>query len=116
MLIAGPSPSGGPLAGVTSTSAADLRHVPFIVRETGSGTREVIEAALAGRGVEIRPHMVLGSTEAIKNAVVRGLGVAIVSRLTVTLECGTGRLHERDVELLRDDLGEGRLAEAGRPG
>ncbi|HXC53038.1 MAG TPA: LysR family transcriptional regulator [Candidatus Limnocylindrales bacterium] len=94
VLIAGPHASGRPLAGVTSIHAAELANVPFIVREAGSGTREVIEAALAGRGVDVRPHMVLGSTEAIKNAVVLGLGVAIVSRLTVTLECDIGRLRE----------------------
>jgi DNA-binding transcriptional LysR family regulator len=101
VLIAGPAGGGGPLAGATSIRAADLQHVPFIVRETGSGTREVIEAALAGRDVVIRPPMVLGSTESIKNAVVRGLGVAIVSRLTVALECEVGRLREVELSDLR---------------
>ena len=38
--------------------------------------------------------MRLGSTEAIKHAVARGLGVAMVSRLTVALECEFGRLRE----------------------
>ncbi len=101
VLIAGPRDSGGPLAGVTSLAAADLARVPFIVREAGSGTREVIEAALAERGVEITPRMILGSTEAIKNAVARGLGVAIVSGLTVEMECETGRLREVEVSDLR---------------
>ena len=101
VLIAGPLDCGGPLTGVTSLVAADLERVPFIVREAGSGTREVIEAALAGRGVAIRPRMVLGSTESIKDAVVRGLGVAIVSRLTARLECEIGRLREVEVLDLR---------------
>jgi DNA-binding transcriptional LysR family regulator len=48
--------------------------------------------------------MNLGSTEAIKNAVVCGLGVAIVSRLAVALECSIGRLREvkiPDLEIRR---------------
>lgn len=97
VLVAGADPVG-PLAGVRSISPEDLVEVPFIIREAGSGTRDVIEAALAERGVELRPTMSLGSTEAIKNAVARGLGVAIVSRLAVLLECEVGRLREVELE------------------
>ena len=66
---------------------------PMIVREAGSGTREVIERALAKRGQKLgRPPMVLGSTEAIKRAVAAGLGVAIVSHLTIQAELASGQL------------------------
>jgi DNA-binding transcriptional LysR family regulator len=101
VLIAGPHADGGPLAGFDAIRAADLPSLPFIVRETGSGTREVIEAALAEHGVQRRLRMVLGSTEAIKNAVARGLGVAIVSRLAIALECEVGRLREVEMTDLR---------------
>lgn len=101
VLIAGPDKSGAPLAGVKSVRAADLSHLPCIVREAGSGTRDVIEAALAERGVEMHATMSLGSTEAIKNAVVCGLGVAMVSRLAVALECEIGRLREVEIEDLK---------------
>lgn len=101
VLIAGADREGTPLAGVESLEAAGLAGLPFIVREPGSGTREVIEAALADHGVQLRPTMRLGSTEAIKNAVASGLGVALVSRLTVGLECEIGRLREVDVPDLR---------------
>jgi len=94
ILIAAPDAKGRPLAGVRTVKARDLVDLPCIVRELGSGTRDVIEAHLAQRGVELKPRMSLGSTEAIKNAVVRGLGVAIVSRLTVALELEIGRLRE----------------------
>lgn len=97
VLVAGPD-AVGPLAGVSSVRPEDLLKVPFIMREAGSGTRDVIEAALAGRGVVLRPTMCLGSTEAVKNAVARGLGVAIVSRLAITLECEVGRLREVALE------------------
>jgi DNA-binding transcriptional LysR family regulator len=76
----------GPLA------AHALESVPFIVRERGSGTREVVEAALERRGLRVHPVMSLGSTEAIKNAVAGGLGVALVSSLTIELELSSGRL------------------------
>jgi DNA-binding transcriptional LysR family regulator len=67
---------------------------PFIMRESGSGTRDVIEAALAERSIQVHPLMSLGGTEAVKNAVASGMGVAIVSRLTVELELEAGRLLE----------------------
>ena len=66
---------------------------PMIVREPGSGTREVIDRALAKRGQRLqRPSLVLGSTEAIKRAVAAGLGVAIVSHLTIQTELAAGQL------------------------
>jgi DNA-binding transcriptional LysR family regulator len=65
----------------------------MIVREAGSGTREVIERALTKRGQKLqKAPMVLGSTEAIKRAVAAGLGVAIVSHLTIQTELASGQL------------------------
>lgn len=98
VLIAGPDEPGRLLAGVRSLRAKDLVDLPFIVREQGSGTREVIDAALAERGV-FRTNMTqLGGTEAIKNAVACGLGVAIVSRLAIEAECKVGRLRIVEVK------------------
>ena len=65
---------------------------PFVVREIGSGTREVIEKALQQRGLALRPIMTLGNTEAIKRMVIEGVGVALVSRLTIQIEESDGRL------------------------
>jgi DNA-binding transcriptional LysR family regulator len=93
-----------PLCKKRKVAAVELSTVPFICRERGSGSREVIEAALRERGVELTPAMALGSTEAIKNAVAAGLGVAILSRLTVELELQAGRLavlELRDLSLRR---------------
>jgi DNA-binding transcriptional LysR family regulator len=72
--------------------AATLCREAFVVRETGSGTKSVVERALAERGLSVTPVMSLGSTEAIKRAVAAGVGVAIVSRLTVQQELQLGRL------------------------
>lgn len=61
----------------------------LIAREEGSGSRDAVEKAL-GRMFE--PVMALGSTEAIKSAVIAGLGVGIVSRLAVGSELDSGKL------------------------
>ena len=57
-----------------------LAEQQFLVREPGSGTREVSERALALHGVRLRNTMRVGGTEAMKQAVAAGLGLAIVSR------------------------------------
>jgi DNA-binding transcriptional LysR family regulator len=76
----------------------ELERLPFIVRERGSGTREVVEDALARQQLSIRPVMSLGSSEAVKNAVVAGLGAAFVSSLAVEIELSSGRLRKLQVE------------------
>ncbi len=88
---------GHPLTKKRKVRAQDLARFAFISRERGSGTRDVIEAALAGHGLAIEPAMALGSTEAVKNAVAVGLGIAIVSRLTVDLELAARRLSLVDL-------------------
>jgi DNA-binding transcriptional LysR family regulator len=80
-------------AGQGPLPAALLGGQSFIVRERGSGTREVVEDALLRHGIPVAPVMSLGSTEAIKNAVAIGLGVALVSSLTLGLELQIGRLR-----------------------
>jgi DNA-binding transcriptional LysR family regulator len=83
----------------------ELCAEPMIVREAGSGTRDVIELALTKRGQKHpRAPMVLGSTEAIKRAVAAGLGMAIVSHLTIQTELNSGQLAilpMRDFRLAR---------------
>ena len=65
---------------------------PFVVREMGSGTRLVLESALAERQLTIHPVMSLGNIGAIKRAVAAGIGVAFVSALTIELEVAAGSL------------------------
>ena len=80
-------------AGSEPLTLRELCAEPIILREPGSGTRDVIEGALAKRRQKLqRIAMVLGSTEAIKRAVAAGLGVAIVSHLTIQAELALGRL------------------------
>ena len=96
---------GHPVLERAPLSARALTSLPLLMREPGSGSRDVVEAALLERGLRVQPIMALGSTEALKNAVLHGLGVAIVSRLTVEYELRTGRLAELaliDLHIRRD--------------
>ena len=85
------------LAGKRRVTAEELCRQPFIVRETGSTTKSMVERALGERGLAVQPVMSLGSTEAIKHAVAAGLGVAVISRLAATPELATGRIVELKV-------------------
>jgi DNA-binding transcriptional LysR family regulator len=86
------APFRHPLATRRLVKVQTLCREPFVVREVGSGGQSLIERALADRGLNVRPILSLGNTEAIKRAVVAGLGVAIVSRLTIGLELQAKRL------------------------
>jgi DNA-binding transcriptional LysR family regulator len=81
-----------PLAHKKRVLARDLRAERLILREEGSGTRVVVERALQAAGVEVSPVLSLAGTQAIKQAVAVGLGIAIVSRLTIALEQRFGLL------------------------
>lgn len=86
------APPGHPILAEGPVSAARLLQEPLILREPGSGTRAVLERALATQGLTATPLMSLGSIEAIKRAVAAGAGLAVVSRLALSLELETGRL------------------------
>ncbi|MDR3601338.1 MAG: LysR family transcriptional regulator [Desulfosporosinus sp.] len=78
-----------------SITLAELPHERLISREGGSGTRRVMEMALQERGFDpdqLNVTMELGSTQAIKQLVSAGLGITIISSLTVSRECDQGIL------------------------
>jgi DNA-binding transcriptional LysR family regulator len=85
---------GHPMSGEKSVSAAMLANADWIMREPGSGTREVFEAALSEWVSNINITLELGHTEAIKKAVEAGLGVSCLSRLAVQRELENGWLVE----------------------
>lgn len=70
----------------------DLSKEPFISREKGSGTRQVIESALEEKGISLNVQMEIGSTSAIKEAIEASLGYSILSRETIRLELEVGHL------------------------
>lgn len=92
------------LASRRKVSVRDLGAERFVVREQGSGTREVAERALAKHGVHPATALQLGSTEAVKQAVAAGLGLAILSRYAAADQLALGRIalvRLHDAELKR---------------
>jgi molybdate transport repressor ModE-like protein len=73
-------------------SAAMLAATPLVLREVGSGTREVLETALAKQKLAVIPLVELGSTTAIKAAIESGNGPAVLSRLATGADVDDGRL------------------------
>ncbi|MFI9310126.1 LysR family transcriptional regulator [Streptomyces triculaminicus] len=87
-------------------SAGELAATPLILRERGSGTRQVLDAALAAHGglAAAEPLLELASTTAAKAAVVSGAGPSVISELAIGEELTGRRLVEipvADVPLRR---------------
>ena len=72
----------------------ELRSLTWLLREPGSGTREAVDELLLPHLKTYRRSIALGSSEAIKHAVVRGLGVACLSRWVVRDLLEAGELAE----------------------
>ncbi len=62
-----------------------LAGEPWLLREAGSGTRKAVERLFHTRGLELSPRLELGSNEAIKQAILAGLGISALSRHALTL-------------------------------
>ncbi|HEY7906044.1 MAG TPA: LysR family transcriptional regulator [Wenzhouxiangella sp.] len=73
-------------------SLAELASQRFLSRERGSGTRSWIADWLSQRGMEFKPALELGSNEAIKQAVMAGHGIAMISLHAVFAEVQAGQL------------------------
>jgi LysR family transcriptional regulator, transcriptional activator of the cysJI operon len=88
-------PADHPLAQREAVSATELVGYPFICREEGSGTREVVTEYLNAQGIDrtdLNECLELGSSESIKGAVEAGMGVSILSRATLGKELELGML------------------------
>jgi LysR family transcriptional regulator, transcriptional activator of the cysJI operon len=72
---------------------SQLEGERLLVREEGSATRQVTERALQRAGGHIKASMELGHTEAIKQAVIAGLGIAFVSIHAIRGDLAVGRLR-----------------------
>jgi len=82
--------------------AAALQDLPWVMREAGSGTRAVCEAALETLGLslhEIKLQLELPSNEAVRAAVEAGAGAAMLSRLVVEASLKAGTLDRLSIDL-----------------
>ena len=85
----------------SGTSGRLLLQEPIILREVSSGTRKAMEAYLNRLGVPVRSLDLVAqidNTEAIKSSVSRGIGVSVVSELTVREELESGKLLSFDLD------------------
>jgi len=73
-------------------TARELAAIPLVLREPGSGTRDVLAEALRAHGLDVIAAMELGSTTAIKAAAAAGAGPAVLSALAVRTELQAGQL------------------------
>lgn len=98
------APTGHPLADKKSIPPNKLADEAFIMREQGSGTRLAAERFFESKNVSIKTRMTLGSNEAVKQAVAGGLGLAVISQHTLSLDATSGAfavLNVKGFPLLR---------------
>ncbi len=95
-------PAGHPWAERASVYLEEIAAVPFVLRERGSGTRSALEECLAKRGDRplgsFNVACEMGSSEAVKEAVLAGLGVSILSIHAMEREIAQGLLATVPVE------------------
>jgi DNA-binding transcriptional LysR family regulator len=97
-------PPGHPLSQRKRVSVAQLAGHALVLREVGSGSRHCFEKSLERAGLSpagLRVALELGSNEAVKDAVLRGVGVAVLSVYAVQKELREGRLRAVAVTGLR---------------
>lgn len=92
------APINHPLAGQRNIPIQRLNDEPFIMRESGSGTRRAVESLFDRENISVKVRLELGSNEAIKQAIAGGLGLSVLSHHTLTPEGSHSELTVLDVE------------------
>lgn len=76
-----------PLAKLQQIPLESLQSCPFIMRESGSGTRKAVQDLFNKENIKVQVRLELGSNEAIKQAILGGLGISVLSKHTLTSAC-----------------------------
>jgi DNA-binding transcriptional LysR family regulator len=92
------APADHPLAKETYISFERFAEEPFIMREAGSGTRQALEELFQKYQLPLKIRLELGSNEAIKQAILGGLGISVLSKHAIALEQDTGLFSVLNVE------------------
>jgi DNA-binding transcriptional LysR family regulator len=107
-------PPGHALSKRRTVSVKQVSRYPLVLREVGSGLRDCFEKSLDKAGLsltDLRVVLELGSNEAIKESVRKGVGIAVLSSYTLRKEVESGQLRaldvsdlhcERDMFIVRD--------------
>ncbi|WP_433946264.1 selenium metabolism-associated LysR family transcriptional regulator [Paenibacillus sp. SN-8-1] len=94
-------PAGHPLTEQDGIHLQEVLKYPFVLREKGSGTRQVMEEELTRLEVDldlVKTVMDLGSTGAVKSAVEAGFGITMLSPSSVKHEVALGLLKVIDIK------------------
>ena len=92
------APPDHPLVGVRHIARSVIAKQPLLIRETGSGTRNSLDLFLGETSGQLPPRSTeFESNETIKQAVMAGLGLALISAHTIELEVSLGRIAILDV-------------------
>ena len=94
------APPEHPLCQASRLSLQDLAAYPLLVREPGSGTRKACEEYFQQKRAHFAQTVQIASLDALREAVIAGLGVALLPRHAVTLELTHGLLRELPVDEL----------------
>ncbi|MBT0570198.1 LysR family transcriptional regulator [Curvibacter sp. CHRR-16] len=86
------APAQHPLAQESFIAWEDLAHETFILREQGSATRAFFEVLAQGKSLQIANKMEFSGNEAVKHAVLCGLGISFLSAHVFQLELQAGLL------------------------
>jgi len=86
-----------PLAGKKKIPLAQIAKERFVGRESGSGTRKAVEKLFHDKGLDISAYIELDSAEGIKQGVMGGLGIGVLSKHSLRLELDAGELVVLDV-------------------
>lgn len=90
-------PAGHPLLARPSVTAQAFLDANLLMREPGSGSRLALEQHCQQQRLSLAASMEIGSNDAVKHAVLAGLGVAVLPRLSLLPELGAGRLRILDL-------------------
>ncbi len=83
---------------VDSISQLELNNLHFIVREQGSGTRELFENMMATREIKWQLAWECNGSDVLKSAAINGIGVAVISQKLVENELETGDLFSIKID------------------
>ncbi|MBD8068530.1 LysR family transcriptional regulator [Bacillus sp. PS06] len=93
------APTFHPLTKKKEINEHELQNQNWITREKGSGTREFFDHVISAHGLKINHLMAISSTQGIKEAVINGLGLALISRSAVKRDHEHHLLSILDVKL-----------------
>jgi len=98
LVLVGATPTWGP----RRNDPIDIAALPWIVRETGSGTREVLERIANNAGLkwqDLNVVLELPSNEAVREAVDAGAGVTLISRYVISASIESGTLCQLELDI-----------------